>query len=57
MKHNQKTGVLKYCFGCSKLRLCLVTGTYKYDLVEYNIYECQWCRANRTKRKKRGFPC
>lgn len=46
-----------YCFGCSKKRPCKAIGTYKYDGEAYNIYVCQWCRAETTKRKKRGLPC
>jgi len=57
MKLNQKTGILEYCFGCSKKRQCRSTGTYEHNDKEYNIYECQWCRANTTKRKNRGLPC
>ena len=46
-----------YCFGCSKKRPCKAIGTYKYEGETYNIYVCQWCRAETTKRKKRGLPC
>lgn len=46
-----------YCYGCSKKRPCKAIGTYKYEGAEYNIYVCQWCRTETTKRKKRGLPC
>lgn len=46
-----------YCFGCSKNRPCKAIGTYKYEGEAYNIYICQWCRAEITKRKKRGLRC
>lgn len=47
----------EWCYGCSKKRPCKVVGTYDYEGARYNIYVCQWCRAESTKRKKRGLPC
>lgn len=46
--------VEEYCFGCSKKRPCKVIDTYKYQGEAYNIYVCQWCRAETTKRNKRS---
>lgn len=46
----------EYCFGCSQMRPCLKTGTYRYDGKDWPIWVCQWCRAATTKRKKRGPP-